>query len=147
MAKRPLLVWNASPSVPVGLYRIAAGPVRRDDLVLVRPPPEMAALAQQRRYLPTSAYLIKTVAATAGDRVCRFADRVFVRGRLAARARARDRLGRPLPAWHGCRRLDAGELFLLTPDAHSFDSRYFGIVPADQVVGRAVPLWVMPTGS
>ena len=27
--KRPLLIWNASPSVPVGLYRIEAGPIHR----------------------------------------------------------------------------------------------------------------------
>ena len=34
--KTPWLVWNASPSVPLGLYRIDPGPVRRGDLVLIR---------------------------------------------------------------------------------------------------------------
>lgn len=141
--KRPLLIWNASPSVPVGLYRIEAGPIHRGDLVLVRPPPEGAELAHRRGYLPKSAYLIKIVAAVTGDRVCRFAGRVFVRGILVTRALGRDRLGRSMPSWRGCRHLGAGDLFLLALDPHSFDSRYFGIVPEAQVVGRAVPLWLV----
>ena len=141
--KRPLLIWNASPSVPVGLYRIEAGPIHRGDLVLVRPPPEVAQLAHRRGYLPKSAYLIKIVVAVGGGRVCRFADRIFVGGVLVARARVRDRRGRSMPSWWGCRQLGAGDLFLLAPDTHSFDSRYFGIVPEAQVVGRAAPLWLV----
>ena len=141
------MVWNVSASVPVGLYRIAAGPIRRGDLVLVRPPRELAQLAHRRGYLPKSAYLIKIVAAIGGDRVCRFADRVFVRGVLAARAVGRDSLGRAMPSWRGCRQLGSGELFLLGSDRDSFDSRYFGPVAEARVVGRAVPLWCISPGS
>ena len=144
--KRPLLIWNASPSVPVGLYRIAAGPIRRGDLVVVRLLLEVAELAHRRGYLPKSAYLIKIVAATGGDRVCRFADRVFVRGVLVARAVGRDRLARAMPSWRGCRRLDPGDLFLLARQRYSFDSRYFGAVSEAQVVGRAVPVWRISPG-
>ena len=133
---------HASASLPVGLYRIELAPVQRGDVVLVRLSPATAQLAGQRRYLVGSPYLIKVAAGIGGDRVCRFADRVFVRGVLAARALARDKPGRPLPVWGGCRRLAAGELFVLAPEAHSFDSRYFGVVAANQVVGRAVPLWL-----
>src|SRR3546814_1910708 len=40
-------------------------------------------------------------------------------------ARARDRAGRPLPAWFGCRKLRSGELFTMNPAApDSFDGRY-----------------------
>jgi conjugative transfer signal peptidase TraF len=144
--RRPLLIWNASPSVPVGLYRVETGPIRRGDLVLVRPPPSVAELAQRRGYLSKSAYLIKVVAATGGDRVCRFADRIFVGG-VVARALVRDRRGRSMPSWRGCRQLGPGDLFLLAPDTHSFDSRYFGVVPAGHLVGRAVPLWLMRAES
>ncbi|OYW82602.1 MAG: hypothetical protein B7Z26_02825, partial [Asticcacaulis sp. 32-58-5] len=47
---RPWLVYNASPSVAVGFYRIAA-PTRlqRGDLVLARLPLEMRKLANDRR--------------------------------------------------------------------------------------------------
>jgi conjugative transfer signal peptidase TraF len=137
----PWLVWNASPSVPLGLYRINPGPVRRGDLVLIRLTPDAAELAAQRNYLPKSAYLFKFVSAVAGDQVCRLGDRIFVRGVLAARALTRDSLGRPMPSWQGCRRLASGDLFLLADNQQSFDSRYFGVVSASDVVGRAVLLW------
>jgi conjugative transfer signal peptidase TraF len=143
--KTPWLVWNASASVPFGLYRIDPGPVRRGDLVLVRLPPDVAELAHRRNYLPKSTYLIKFILAAAGDRVCRLGDRIFVRSVLAARALTRDSLGRPMPSWQGCRQLASGELFLLAANQQSFDSRYFGVVSARNVVGRAVRLW-LPRG-
>src|SRR5262245_22853427 len=139
--KAPWLVWNASPSVPLGLYRIDPGPVRRGDLVLIRLPPDVAELAARRKYLLKSTFLIKFVLAVAGDQVCRFDDRIFVHGVLAARALARDSLGRPMPSWQGCRQLASGDLFLLADTQQSFASRYFGVVSPRDVVGRAIPLW------
>jgi type IV secretory pathway protease TraF len=38
--------------------------------------------------------------------------------------------------------LGEGEIFLLMGSVRaSFDSRYFGSVPTDTVVGKAVPIW------
>ena len=137
----PTLVWNASASVPLGLYRIRHGPPRRGDLVLIRLPADIADLAHRRGYLPKSAYLIKFVVAVAGDQVCRIGDRILVSGVLVARAMSRDRWRRGMPAWHGCRRLASGEIFVLARHPQSFDSRYFGPVPVSATVGRAVLLW------
>jgi len=54
-----------------------------------------------------------------------------------------DRMGRPLPSWQQCRRLESGELFLLSvTNPASFDSRYFGPIPASAVLGVAHPLWL-----
>jgi len=136
----PVLVWNASASVPLGLYRIQPGPVRRGELVLIRLPPDIADLADRRGYLPKSAYLIKYVVGVGSDRVCRLGDRILVNGVFAARALRRDRSGRRMPVWHGCRTLALDEVFLLARDPQSFDSRYFGPVPVSAVVGRAVLL-------
>lgn len=138
----PRLMWNASASVPVGLYAVyPARGVRHGDLVLVAPPPPLAQLLARRRYLPLGVPLVKPVAALAGDRVCRSGMQVTINGRLAARALARDRTGRPLAAWRGCRKLGQGELFLLAPAPDSFDSRYFGALPLAAVRGEAVALW------
>ena len=137
----PALVWNASTSVPLGLYRIDPGPVRRGDLALIRLPPDIADLAHRRGYLPKAAYLIKFVLAVAGDQVCRLGDRILVRGVLVARALHRDRSGRRMLVWHGCRRLTSGEIFVLARHPQSFDSRYFGPVSVSAIVGRAVLLW------
>ncbi len=137
----PWLVWNASASVPTGLYWIAPGPVRRGDLVLIRLPPAIADLADQRGYLPRSAYLLKFVISVTGDRVCRFSDRVLVNGALRARAFARDRHHRHLPLWHGCYRLASSQIFVLAEDPDSFDGRYFGPLSHRHIIGRGVRIW------
>ena len=49
---------------------------------------------------------------------------------------------RALPTWQACRRLVGDELLLLSSDPESFDSRYFGLVSVDAVIGRAQPLWL-----
>jgi conjugative transfer signal peptidase TraF len=139
--RRGLAARNASPSVPIGLYRMAHGSPRRGELALVQLTGPMAVLADRRGYLPRSAYLLKPVAAVAGDRVCRFDTHVLVRGRLAALAFAKDNIERHMPPWHGCRTLQPGELFLLAKDPASFDSRYFGTVRTEHLAGRAVLLW------
>ena len=114
----PRLIWNASASAPLGLYALhrTADP-------------------------PVGVPLIKHVAATAGQRVCRIGDSVSIDAHTVASARLRDSRGRPLPVWAGCRTLRVGELFLLNaavPD--SLDGRYFGALPTSTVLGRATPL-------
>jgi conjugative transfer signal peptidase TraF len=138
---RPWLVWNASASAPMGLYRVVAGPVERGDWVLVRPPAEVAVLAAERGYLPLGVPLVKRVAASAGDTICARMGALFINGQEVARALVRDRAGRPMPRWTGCRSLGAEEIFLLLPPPDSFDSRYFGPVPRTLVIGRLAPLW------
>ncbi len=138
----PWLVWNASASAPIGLYRVVPGTPQRNDLVLVRAPDSVRALAAERRYLPANVPLVKRVVALGGDVVCLLDDAVIVDGETVARRLDRDHLGRPLPRWDGCRSLRSDEVFLLmaaVPD--SFDSRYFGPVPLSAVIGRLVPLW------
>ncbi|MCY1374222.1 conjugative transfer signal peptidase TraF [compost metagenome] len=111
-------------------------------LVLVHLPPAAMAFATQRGYLPTNVPLLKTVAAVPPQNVCVRGDQLLVDGRIVARRLHRDRQGRPLPAWQACRRLVGDELFLLSTNPESFDSRYFGPVPASAVIGRAQPLWL-----
>jgi len=138
----PWLVWNASASAPVGLYRVVAGPAERGDLVPVPPPADVTALAAERGYLPAGVPLIKRVAAVAGDHVCAVGSAVVLHAQTVVRRLDTDAAGRPLPRWSGCRRLADGEVFLLMAETtESFDSRYFGPVPSASVMGRLVPLW------
>lgn len=138
----PRLVWNVSASAPIGLYHVVFGHVERGDLVLVRPPPEIAQLAAERGYLFLGVPLVKRIEALPGDDVCVFNDAIIVNGKVVARRLEKDGQGRPLPRWYGCRALSRNELFLLMKTvADSFDSRYFGPVSSSNVVGRLVPLW------
>lgn len=138
----PRLVWNASPSVAPGLYQIHNDPPRRGQIALVRLPPQLAALALERGYLHNTALLLKPIAAANGDRVCHAGRNLFVRGRIVANTSVRDALGRPLPAWHGCRVIGAHEVFLMSAHPSSFDSRYFGAIAAAAIIGTAQPIWI-----
>ena len=139
------LVWNASPSVPIGLY--AVRPIDRlsvSDLVVAMPPEALAQFLTERRYLGRGVPLIKHVAATAGQTVCRIDETITIDGDVITLARRNDRLGRPLPVWRGCQTLEAEAVFLLNRDVpDSMDGRYFGPLPRESIVGRAVPLWTM----
>ena len=139
----PVLLWNASPSSPVGLYWVRHS---RDpgngDMAIAWPPPSARRNAARRHFLPAGVPLVKNVAAVAGSRVCAKGPAVSVNGRPAAVRRSRDRAGRRLPWWSGCRTLGKGELFLLAarvPEA--FDGRYFGITRASEVIGEGRLLW------
>lgn len=139
----PRLVWNASASAPIGLWRVRPGAtVAVGDRALAVPPPAARALAARRGYLPTNVPLIKGVAAVNGDLVCADGPVLAVNGAPVAMRRAADRHGRPLPWWSGCLRLSGGAVLLLNPAPDSFDGRYFGPVERSAIIGKASPLWL-----
>ncbi|MDI2255939.1 S26 family signal peptidase [Pseudomonas aeruginosa] len=148
----PRLIYNPSDSVAVGWYRVdplgrkpgsLPRPLSVGSIVLTTLPPDAAALAAQRGYLPTRVPLLKRVGAVAPQHVCIVAGQVRIDGVPAAAALPADRLGRPLPSLQLCRRLEPGELFLLSvTNPASFDSRYFGPVSASAVIGVAHPVWL-----
>ena len=86
--------------------------------------------------------LIKRILALPGQTVCRTGLTITVDGIDMGAARERDRRGRPLLVWQGCRVVAAGEVFLMNWDEPaSLDGRYFGPIPLQAIVGRAAPLW------
>ena len=138
----PRLVWNVSASAPRGFYLVSpTSTVRRGDLILATLPDEPRRMASERGYLPSGVPILKRVAAVGGTRICADEESVHL-GNLSVPRLIADRQNRPLPTWTGCRRLGMDEVFLLmanVPD--SFDSRYFGPVTADRIIGKARPLW------
>lgn len=141
-------VWNMSASVPTGLYAIRGkASLHVGERVAIEPPPDLRRLLAERHYLPTGVPLLKRIAAVRGQRVCRFAYGITIDGQYVDAARARDRLGRPLPVWSGCHVLRTGELFVINPAApDSFDGRYFGVLRMADVIGRATPVWTDEKG-
>jgi conjugative transfer signal peptidase TraF len=140
---RPFLVWNATASSPIGLYRIShAREIAPGDMVLARPPQAVRRLAAERRYVPANVPLVKQVAAAHGDRVCALGEALSLNGRFLVLRRREDAAGRPLPWWTGCRELGPHQLFLLQKGAaDSFDGRYFGVTEARDVMGEARLIW------
>ncbi|MFT9222761.1 S26 family signal peptidase [Gluconobacter oxydans] len=140
----PRWVWNETASVPVGLYRIQPTvPVRVGDIVALRLPEREATLLATRGYLPFGVPLLKPVAALAGQSVCRIGVHVTIDGKAAGDAKTVDHRGRKLPVWQGCQHLGPGQMFVMNAAVPtSLDGRYFGVLPMDTVIGRAVPVHV-----
>jgi conjugative transfer signal peptidase TraF len=143
IAARPakLYVWNASASVPVGLYRLLpTGDLFVTQLVAVQPPEPLATYLADQTYLPRGVPML--VLALPGQTVCRDGLAITVDTIAAGEARDRDSRGRPLPLWQGCQIIAAGEVFLMNwQSADSLDGRYFGVLPTSAIIGRAKPLW------
>ena len=140
----PKLIWNASASVPIGLYAVhPAGALKLGELLVVTPPARLATFLNERSYLPNGIPLLKHVAALPGQTVCRTGDTISIDGITVGAALDRDHLGRSLPVWQGCRVIAAGEVFLMNSQSvASLDGRYFGPLPTTTIVGRADPIWI-----
>lgn len=145
----PRLIWNASASLPIGLYRVEPPTtLTLGDLVAVMPPESLAQFITARGYVSPDVPLLKHVAALPGTRVCRSGTTLTVHGQILGAARERDRLGRPLPVWQGCRLIAEDEIFLMNRDARdSLDGRYFGPLPLGSITARIVPLWTDADGD
>lgn len=139
----PAYIWNASESIPIGLYRVQpADKLFVTELLAVQPPEPLATFLDLNGYLPTGLPMLKRVLALPGQTVCRTGLTVSVDTIEMGEARDRDGRGRPLPKWQGCRLVGEGELFVMNwQSSNSLDGRYFGFLPASAVIGRALPVW------
>jgi conjugative transfer signal peptidase TraF len=136
-------LWNASASVPIGFYLIQpAGRLFVSELVAVLPPEPTATFLEVGRFLPRGIPMLKRVLALPGQTVCREELTITVDNNAVGDARTQDSQSRPLPLWQGCHVVADGEVFLMNwRSADSLDGRYFGVLPASAIIGRAVPLW------
>jgi conjugative transfer signal peptidase TraF len=136
------LIWNRTPSLPLGLYMRTPGVRVRDGALVALPvPPAVRPLVDDRRYLPDGSLLIKPVAAVPGDFVCARRGILFINGEPFGRILARDSQNRELPAFQGCGVLPEGQVFLASHHPQSFDSRSFGPVDVHALQGTVTPLW------
>lgn len=141
---------NISPSIAPGVYRVTNEPVERGATVIVCLPTELSALARARDYISAgscadgNAPIGKRVAALPGDTVALNSRGLSVNGHALPNTRplARDHEGRPLPHLaYGQYLVNVGQIWLVsTYSSRSFDSRYFGPVPASSIVSRVSPL-------
>jgi conjugative transfer signal peptidase TraF len=136
----PRIIWNASPSVPIGWYLMSKRQPKKGEIGVIKPAAWVQLYASERSYLAQNVLLLKPIFATDPSTICRFGKYVFVDGKLVAKARIRDQQHRLLPTWKDCKTLKMGDVFLLASPRDSFDSRYFGPVNRKQIVGTAIPL-------
>lgn len=140
---------NFTPSYPLGLWRIEAlgRNAAAGDLIFICPPHTPAfAIAFERGYVRRGlcpggfSPLIKTVVATEGQSVD-IGEHVSIEGRPLAHSEIHrvDAEGRALSPWSGGV-VPSGYLFLHSDFHGSYDSRYFGPIPASGILGLAHPV-------
>jgi conjugative transfer signal peptidase TraF len=145
---------NLTGSLPVGLYVAARGAPARGLLVLVCLPPEVAAFARARGYVPRGGAcpggvvpVGKRVVAIAGDTVAVTSSGLLVNGAAVpnSKALAADRKGRPLPQLPTGRYVvRPGTVWIVSSySPFSFDSRYFGAVESADVHASIRRLWTV----
>ncbi|MER9586290.1 S26 family signal peptidase [Mesorhizobium sp. M0276] len=145
----PKLIWNASASTPIGLYRIRpTGRLAAGDLVAADAPEPLASFLADNGYLPRGVPLMKRVAGLPGQEVCRNGLAITVDGIEIGKALEHDRRDHPLPAWQGCQRIVSGKVFLMNGQVRdSLDGRYFGPIQTSSIIGRATPMWTDEDGT
>lgn len=87
--------------------------------------------------------MVKVLAGVPGDEVAIDASRrITVNGREVGKGLAlAAKLQQPESRFYGSGHLDAGHYWFMGKSALSFDSRYWGTVRDEQVIGRAYPLF------
>ena len=145
---KPILLYNKTNSAPIGWYKIdPKGLPMRDKMVAAYVPEDAILLAHMREYLPRHIPVLKTVWASGGDKICSNDGVIVMSGRPDIIAKAEDNLGRKLPSWQGCITLSHEQIFLVSTHVEtSFDSRYFGPVHIDNVLGTAEYVGPNPIG-
>lgn len=129
-----LVIYNASASMPQGFYMRMPSPVMRHSIVTVRARDVAPDYAAMRRFTDANDRFLKRVVALDGDVVCAHGPLVTINHKVTLQRRTVDHLGRALPTWSGCRRLN-GQLFLIGDTADSFDGRYWGPVASELIEG------------
>jgi conjugative transfer signal peptidase TraF len=142
---------NTTPSLPVGLYRIADEPVLNGAYVAFCPPQsDVFDWAVARGYINSGdcpggyGQLLKRVHAVAGDTVLINEAGISINGERLPNSTplSTDAYGAALPQYRLDAVLGESEYLLLSDlNPHSFDARYFGVINHAQIVHVVRPVF------
>ena len=145
--------FTLTPSMPIGLYRLADEPLSKGVMVTFCPPAWAADFALGRGYLHRGPCdggtepLGKYILAMPGDTLMARPEGIALNGKVipASAIHWRDRLGRELMHLPFGQLVVGPDSFFLFSGHHprSFDSRYFGPVPRGRILSAMRPLWTL----
>jgi len=134
----PHLLYNPSESARIGWYSIEKSPnFNLGDEVAAFLPEDARELADTRNYLPKDIPVIKTIGGVAGEQYCIHDGQLQIEDRHPLSILPFDSQGRAMPELpDGCVEISDGHVLLISEQTYrSFDSRYFGQVDLQDVVG------------
>jgi len=137
----PPVVYNATDSLPRGFYLVRPGVVyHKGQLVVCEVPEHVRELVVSRHWLKDDGLFIKTVVGMPGDRVMVQKGRFLVNDADYGPVYTHDTQGRRLPMYGADAYPVDGYILAAPGKQRSFDSRYFGPVAPNLILGEAIPL-------
>jgi conjugative transfer signal peptidase TraF len=146
-----LVLVATDSSCPIGIYRVIHKSLARGELVEACLPSTISTYGMARGYLnsgncPNGAEpVIKVVGAMAGDRVDLSLENIRVNGTTLPQSatRLRDSRGREVRTLRpGGYETEVDQVWLFgVHDPRSWDSRYFGPIPSQDIIGAVEPIF------
>jgi len=125
---------NMTRSQPDWVYIIS--PVK-----VIRRGEKVAFLFQGSHYYPAGTVFVKEVIGLPEDQIENSSEGVWINGTMVGAVRATDSEGRAVEPFVYRGRIPKGAYFLMAHAPNSYDSRYFGWVGEEQIIGKVVPLF------
>jgi conjugative transfer signal peptidase TraF len=143
---------NLMTSVPRGLYQLSTptSPLVRGMLVTVQTPASIALMRARHGWVASWWLILKPIAAVAGDEVCQDARTLSITTGLPGTTQTfglvePSLLSIPTPGT--CLTIPDGTVYVASHAPRSLDSRYFGVVPVEDIRAQAIPLWTWDDSS
>lgn len=143
------ITFATTPSVPKGFYFVCpAKKINRYDIIEFLPPDNILNFIKTNHWVPKNGLVIKYAFALPHDHVCIRNQTIWINGNKIGPIHKFYAKNKRLPQIKLCRTLTNNEyLFLSTKNERSFDSRYFGVVTADRILGKASKILIFPTNK
>ena len=137
-----ILVYNHTASLPIGWYLIL--PYREyqvNDIVVFRPTEEIEELAVQRGWKQPGEPMLKQIGALE-NMTWQIADngQFYIGSAYWGQVAEQDSNGRPLPKLCGTYTVPHGNFLPVVKNPGSFDGRYYGTMPLNNILYSVVPL-------
>ena len=140
---------NLTPSYPEGIWQLSNAPIQKGELVVFCPPStELFKQARANNYINYGTCpgnlqpMLKRITGTAGDNI-ELTTTITINGKPQPNSKIHlhDSKGRPMPQQAIPGIIAEGQIFVMSDyNPRSFDSRYFGTIPAAQVVSAIKPI-------
>lgn len=143
---QPKVIFNFTPSIPLGVYLVTDNQsFAKGDVLVFAPPESVETIVQNRKWLVKKrGYLLKPIVAVSGDFVCIENNHFYVNNSDFGEVKSHDKEGRDLPDYHFCGTVSTGTFFVGVQKSDSFDSRYFGPIKDTQIIGVAKSFFSFP---
>jgi len=139
------IIINPSNSLPKGLYLhtpFKNSEIKIQTILYFSLDSSLKLMLKDRLWFPQDIPLMKKVYALPGDSITFDGKEVFINGKLFGLRLDKDSEGKKIP-WliEGTIVLLNNQYFVGSSRLDSFDSRYFGPVQKEQILGICYPLW------